>query len=399
MTYSCVAQKKTISHKKSYTPMSEDLLDAKFVFFHNTDSTSVLFYMLNPGNLLFTRQDTGMQFYAVLSIRVFLYNQKSNVFSDSSSDVIYIKQNQQQVFNQLIVKSNNENYNVKIIISDLNRKQKLSYVTELNISTPYTRQNFLVTKNDSLLFKPYASAKSNIKIYHRKIPSTLNIDVFKYNHTPALPPFSSANINFEYNPDSSYRIKKDSINNYFALKAPLSGFYHIKIDEKEADGYTLFGIDSIFPNIRDAAEMLYATRYIMNKSEYGQCLNNTKQCIDNFWIQIAGSKERAKELIKNYYQRVIDANNLFTSYKYGWQTDRGMIYIIFGPPDNINKTAYSEKWTYNTTGQPNGITFNFLKAKNNLFVTNDFILERSDYYKDLWYIAVEKIRQGRICIK
>ncbi|RME17582.1 MAG: GWxTD domain-containing protein [Bacteroidetes bacterium] len=95
----------------------------------------------------------------------------------------------------------------------------------------------------------------------------------------------------------------------------------------------------------------------------------------------------------------MDANRLFTSYKYGWQTDRGMIYIVFGPPEDIQKTYLFEKWYYSLNGQRNALVFTFYRNKNNPFTNSDFILERSDYYKDLWYFAVERIRQGRLSTK
>ena len=38
---------------------------------------------------------------------------------------------------------------------------------------------------------------------------------------------------------------------------------------------------------------------------------------------------------EGYYRRVRFANEEFTQYKDGWKTDRGMIYILFGPPNQV----------------------------------------------------------------
>jgi len=40
------------------------------------------------------------------------------------------------------------------------------------------------------------------------------------------------------------------------------------------------------------------------------------------------------------------ANYFFTSYKPGWMTDRGMIYIVLGPPVILHKGDDFEEWIY-----------------------------------------------------
>jgi hypothetical protein len=47
--------------------------------------------------------------------------------------------------------------------------------------------------------------------------------------------------------------------------------------------------------------MIKATRYLMNKEEYDNCMNASDQKveIDKFWLSIGGSNERAKECLRN----------------------------------------------------------------------------------------------------
>ena len=58
------------------------------------------------------------------------------------------------------------------------------------------------------------------------------------------------------------------------------------------------------------------------------------------------------ELMEEYYGRVEYANKHFTHYVDGWKTDMGMVYIIFGPPSNIERHPFDidskpyEVWTY-----------------------------------------------------
>ncbi len=58
------------------------------------------------------------------------------------------------------------------------------------------------------------------------------------------------------------------------------------------------------------------------------------------------------ELMEEYYARVAYANKNFGHYTEGWKTDRGMVYVIFGSPSNIERHPFDtdakpyEIWTY-----------------------------------------------------
>ena len=64
-----------------------------------------------------------------------------------------------------------------------------------------------------------------------------------------------------------------------------------------------------------------------------------KMALDDFWIKMGGNVDKARELIRIYYTRVLYSNFYFSSYKEGWRSERGMIYIIYGPPDKVYKTT------------------------------------------------------------
>jgi GWxTD domain-containing protein len=58
------------------------------------------------------------------------------------------------------------------------------------------------------------------------------------------------------------------------------------------------------------------------------------------------------ELLEEYYRRVDFANKNFAHYLEGWRSDRGMVYIRFGPPENIERHPFDintkpyEIWYY-----------------------------------------------------
>ena len=49
-------------------------------------------------------------------------------------------------------------------------------------------------------------------------------------------------------------------------------------------------------------------------------------------------KTEYNELMEEYYGRVWYANENFDAWAPGWETDMGMIYILFGPPDEIQRS-------------------------------------------------------------
>lgn len=399
----CTAKNPRFQGRKNLNIAKEDVLNAQYYLYKNSDTTAILFFDINTDYLLFSRLDTGMQFYAKIKVHAQLYSKTKNILTDSVSSYFYIPQNNHLFFGQIALPVGQDEYGLKLNIIDANKNNQYSYFSEYNLSNDQVRNNFLPLYNDKVLVKPYIPENSTVKILYRKKNPFLNVDVFNYNHNPAPPPFANITPALNYKPDSSFVITLQE-NSYYPLNVQKNKYYHIRPDNNLPDGITIFSIDSVFPNIKDAREMLYTTRYIMSKNEFERCNQATsiaevKKCIDNFWIQISGSKERAKEVIKNYYSKVINANLLFTSYKYGWQTDRGMIYIIFGPPEDIQKNIHTEKWYYSVNGQKNALFFIFNRNKSNPFTPPDFVLERSDYYKDWWYLSVDKIRQGRLSIK
>jgi TonB family protein len=77
--------------------------------------------------------------------------------------------------------------------------------------------------------------------------------------------------------------------------------------------------------------------------------------IVQFWQQRDPTPETEKnEFKEEHYRRIAYANELFAATDLpGWQTDRGRIYIIYGPPDEIEShpspdaSAPFDQWLYN----------------------------------------------------
>tara|TARA_Y100000780_G_scaffold207249_1_gene203487 strand:- start:286 stop:798 length:513 start_codon:yes stop_codon:yes gene_type:complete len=142
--------------------------------------------------------------------------------------------------------------------------------------------------------------------------------------------------------------------------------------------------------------MITPLQYICSKEEFVQLneIKNPKIAIDEFWLsKTKGDKNQAKKIIRTFYKRVEDANTFFTCYKAGWKTDRGMIMIIFGTPNIIYQSIEGESWIYGEKNNVFSLNFTFTKMENK-FTDNDYQLNRSVYFKNIWNTAQSAWRDG-----
>jgi GWxTD domain-containing protein len=187
---------------------------------------------------------------------------------------------------------------------------------------------------------------------------------------------------------------------------PREGIYHFSARREIKEGFTLFNLGSTFPAMTTPEAMIEPLAYLATQDELAELRASTKQkiALDEFWIKRAGNIEKARELIKIYYSRVLYANYYFTSFKEGWRTERGMIYIIYGPPDKVYKTNEGENWGYRKpviqsswggkyTVKEDYLFFTF-RMRDNRFSDNDFYLSRSETIVTFWDQAIQSWRKG-----
>ncbi len=63
--------------------------------------------------------------------------------------------------------------------------------------------------------------------------------------------------------------------------------------------------------------------------------------IEQFWGRRNPKPGELVNVFKNeYYRRIAYANQHFAGNRPGWRTDRGYVYIVYGPPDQISETQY-----------------------------------------------------------
>jgi hypothetical protein len=96
--------------------------------------------------------------------------------------------------------------------------------------------------------------------------------------------------------------------------------------------------------------------------------------------------------MRSYFKRVELANQFFSSFKEGWKTDRGMVYIIYGIPDEVYKFKDREVWKYKSSTYK--ASFDFVRS-GTLFDPDNYVLIRDNKFKETWYEVVDLWRNAR----
>ncbi len=120
------------------------------------------------------------------------------------------------------------------------------------------------------------------------------------------------------------------------------------------------GLPSSLSNLDDAVEQL---RYIASSSELDSIKTaptqeEKRKRFSDFWKKKNPNPNTPRnERMVEFYARVEFANRHFAHFMDGWKTDMGMVYIIFGPPGNVERHPFEsdskpyEVWTYYAENQ------------------------------------------------
>lgn len=166
-------------------------------------------------------------------------------------------------------------------------------------------------------------------------------------------------------------------------------FYTILKDSMASQGVTMLRVPPYFPEYRQLGELIESMLYLTSEQERKSMLKsaNPKQSFDSFWMNTYSTKSRARNAIRRYYNQVEVTNILFTDFKPGWKTDRGMMYIVFGAPDEVYRSGNSEEWYYD-----NGSAFEFTVIST-FFAAKTYALRRNKDFEEQWFTQIATIRR------
>lgn len=115
------------------------------------------------------------------------------------------------------------------------------------------------------------------------------------------------------------------------------------------------GLPATVDNIDKAIDQMI---YIANPNEIEYMENGkdeeekTKRFVEYWKTKDPSPGNEENEVFQEYYGRVNFANEQFSHYREGWQSDRGMVFIILGPPNNVDRHPFEydskpyEIWQY-----------------------------------------------------
>lgn len=380
-------------------------LHPNYSVFRKDEKTTVIVAKIHRSEILFNNANAEKQEKGKVHFRLNLYKieNDSRILVDTLNFQydVELKSYEKIFFAYLPIKTEiNTKYSLHVIYSDLlKQKFAISYI-DINQATKNTGQNYLTTSFNSNYptFKKYFKTDEYFKIQENILQDTaVFIEYFTHNYPLPRPPASvTAPLMSKPIPDTVYVLESNSNLSFLQNK---EGMYRYTKDTTSNNGLTLFTFSNKnYPRVKTSEEMLSPLQYLVSAKEYKKLTNvsNKKLALDKFWLSLSkGDEEKARQLIKIFYTRVMFANNYFLSHSEGWKTDRGMIYIIYGPPKVIQKNFKKEKWVYSGMKNSQNLAFTFYK-RNHPFSSNHFILLRNNVYSSSWRKAVKTWRSGSV---
>lgn len=155
-----------------------------------------------------------------------------------------------------------------------------------------------------------------------------------------------------------------------------------------------------FPEVTTLGQMVEALTYLAERRELeairqAPTPEARRRAFDAFWGERVQRRVLAANVIKLYYGRVEEANLFFTSFKAGWKTDRGMVYVVLGPPLYVEQRPDAEVWHYSYASDAGPSTFTFRKVPVPTSLGfEQYVLERQPYYEARWLKALKEWRKG-----
>lgn len=276
---------------------------------------------------------------------------------------------------------------------------KFSYdmVVDFGAKRTSSRYEIYTSLEDELPdFSPYVY-KGREFVIKSILPSAAPLHLIRYRNRskPALSPMSGS----KRSPESEFEIAETlEVKDRQAITLTEEGMYVLTQNPEDVkDGYGFLVVDQRYPRDTDPQTLKEALVYMSTAKEIegAGTFEQGKDAMDLYFLNLAkGDQELARKIIRGYYKRVEEANEYFTTYKEGWKTDKGMVYIVMGPPARVQRNRTREVWMYSQNRNTSEIVYTFYK-KPNVFTEQNYELVRYPEYSAFWYPYVESWRTGK----
>jgi GWxTD domain-containing protein len=274
-----------------------------------------------------------------------------------------------------------------LVAKVLNNLAKRVWIYYKILQPNYPVDGYLVS-GGRVVFTPYVHAGSTITIAGQQRDAI--ISYYKHEFPAAVPPFSEGmgRVSSALKPDSIYTLPANQPLTLTAL-----GLYLVQRDTTSGNGFSFRVVDD-YPRYATVESLSDPLIYLCTKQEFDRIKSaeGNKKAFDKVILSITGDADRARDLMRNYFRRVEWANYYFSSYKEGWKTDRGMIFVLFGLPDELFRFEDREVWSFNNKAVK--ATFDFVRSST-VFDPDNYVLVRESKLKEIWYSKIDLWRNAR----
>ncbi len=393
-----------------YNP-TKNILNPRYNIYNLSDESSVLSVKFAANDLFFSQANPEGVPASMLLITVKLFNvNQGKILADTAVVNLRIVKETgktEYVYTIPLKVEKGNSYVAEVRVLDRLRLGVTQAFVSFDTRSENNRYNFRAQghfqKNE--LFIPVLRVNEYVNlVYLRGQIDSLYISYFKpITVVPDPPSMILPEKTLDYEPEKVAAIRYSDT---LPIMFPRKGVYLFTTGRNIKEGYTFLNLGDTYPTLTTPEVMIEPLAYLASGNEMADLRSATKPklAVDEFWIKCGGNIEKARELIRIYYTRVLYSNYYFTSFKEGWMTERGMIYIVYGPPDKIYKTDEGESWGYKKpiiksrwggryTVSEDYVFFNF-KKRESRFTDNDYFLSRSETLVTKWDQAVASWRKG-----
>lgn len=394
-----------IQYAAMYNP-SEFSLNVDYQIYHISDDMTSLYIRIFPGELLFNQANNEGEYRAVVRIdySIFELDEADQIIakSDSSSFTIKLGRKDQENSAYFTAKvlsiPSGKKYLIRLEARDMQRGTTGLRHLYIDKQNEFSAQNFSIVsaRTGYPRFQNYLVPGEVFRITYRvRGRDTIYLDLFRDDEQYPRPPITQGSASaYDRIADTTLVLAySDSV--IFTL--PEKGMYHFRIDSLRKEGITVHNFGADYPQVKSEEALAEPIFYIATLAEYRNLMReqNLKRAVDEFWLKRTNTMDRSRELIRVYYNRVLYSNLYFTADREGWKTDRGMVFILFGPPDRMKDTGAEQRWYYISRRQGKVIEFVF-ERKATPYSNNDLIWKKNMESMQYWSSAVSSWRNGKV---
>lgn len=250
--------------------------------------------------------------------------------------------------------------------------------------------NGFLEKAGEIQWTTYASVEGRYIVRGSGSRKPVHFSYYRENFPTPSPPFvvKEPKMDRFLFPDSTFSIKPGEEIGPFAKE----GLYLAQEDTLSAQGFSFLVKKDPYPKYNKLADLKGPLLFVTTREENDALglAGEDKLKFDKIILDITRDKERARTFMRNYFKRVEYANHYFTTFKEGWKTDKGMIFIIFGLPQEVQIDGQQEVWVYKNPRQE----FYFSKA-GSVYHPDHAVLAREKKYSVSWYLTIDLWRKSR----